>query len=566
MGSMNSLIDVAVGNKKASLVLKNGYIVNVFNGCVEKNDIAIDEDKIAGIGKYDGIEEIDCTGLFLSPGFIDSHVHIESSMVTPEIFSDIILKRGVTTAIADPHEIANVMGTDGIDFMIENSKTGSADIFFMIPSCVPSSSNEDNGAQITAEDMKKYTQSDKVLGLGELMNVSALINKDEEVLKKLDIFKNKIKDGHCPGISEKLLNAYIGCGISTDHECKNYEEALKKIQRGMYVLIREGSAAKNLKAILPAVNSDNFHRFLFCTDDRHVSDIIKEGTIDYMVRTSIKEGLDPVKAITIATLNAAQCYNLKNRGAIAPGNIADIIIFEDLNKINIKHIIKAGKEYTGKTQYESVDIKSSINMNFVTKDDFKIESNSKDKYVNVIKVIPRMIETRKDKRKFVTKDGAIYNVEGEDILKIAVLERHKNTGKKAVGFIQGLGISDCSLAQTICHDSHNIIVAGSDDADMAVAVNGVINIGGGIVIASHGKILEYLKLPIGGLMADKPADQINDYLKQIYEIIKSHSTIKNIDPIITLSFMALPVIPELKITTRGYFDYKTLSFINTFQI
>lgn len=558
-------INTASGKEKADLVLKNAYIINVFSQNIEKQDIAINKGMIVGIGKYNGMQEIDCTGKFAAPGLIDAHVHIESSMVTPEVFSQLVIKRGVTTVIADPHEIANVLGNEGIKFMLDNSKYGEVDIFYMLPSCVPATEIDDSGAVLRAEDLVKFIDEPNVLGLGEVMNVPAVLKVDDEMLAKIKIAQQKIIDGHCPQITEKALNAYLSAGIKTDHECSAFDEALKKVKRGMYILIREGSAARNLKDIIPAVNKDNYSRFLFCTDDRHILDLKKEGSVDNCIRRAIKEGVDPIKAYTMASFNAANCYGLRDRGAVAPGYKADIVIFEDLEKFKIKNVIKNGVLYSRdfKKKNSNKIIESSMNMNYVNEDIFKVKAEGDQ--VNTIKVLPHSIETKKDKKPVISKGGYVKKVSGKDINKIAVFERHKNTGKYSVGYVEGFGIKGCSIAQTISHDSHNVIVLGDNDEDMAAAVNRLIDIRGGIVIATKGEILEELSLPTAGLMSEEAPEIVCETVEKMNKLMKKFGVKKDIDPFLTLAFMSLTVIPEIKITPRGVFDYKQFKFIKLFD-
>lgn len=565
MEKLRSNVDTALGNQKADLVLKNASIVNVFTQTIDKDDIAINGDTIVGIGSYSGEKEIDCTGYFVSPGFIDSHVHVESSKITPEIFSRILIKKGVTTCIADPHEIANVLGEDGIKFMLDNSKDSPVYIFFMMPSCVPALDIEDNGATLNSENLAKFIGDTRVLGLGEVMDVPSVVNSENSMVSKLNLFRNKVIDGHCPKIDNYSLNAYVNQDIKTDHECTTPDEAIKKIKKGMYVMLRQGSAAKNLRELLPAVNSDNFHRFLFCTDDKDIVDLIEKGSIDDNIRIAIEEGLDPIKSITLATLNAAECYELKRRGAIAPGYKADLVILEDLNKIKIKDVIKNGVLYLeNASKYFNTAVKPSMNIEFVKEDYFKIKA--KTNKVNVIKVIPSSIETKKVIREVSVKSGYVDKLLSEDIMKIAVFERHKRTGKYSVGFIEGLGIKDCSIAQTIAHDSHNIIVVGSNDRDMKVAVNSIISIGGGVAIASEGKLMEQLSLPIAGLMTSKEPGGVVDKIKKLSIICKQYGMKEDKDVFLTLGFMALPVIPEIRITARGIFDFNKNKFVDLFCV
>ncbi|MEK6265539.1 MAG: adenine deaminase [Clostridium sp.] len=557
-------IDAAMGRIKSDLVLKNANFINVFTETVDSGDIAIVNDIIVGIGNYDGENEIDCSDLYVTPGFIDSHVHIESSMIMPQQFGSVLIKKGVTSIIADPHEIASVEGMKGINFMLENGLKAPIDIFFMLPSCVPATKFEENGYSVNAQELEKLIDNKMVLGLGEVMDVAAVINKHDDMLEKMEIAKNKHIDGHCPSISYRELNAYLSCGVKTDHECTSAKEATEKVSRGMYVMLREGSTAGNLRTLLPAVNNHNYGRFLFCTDDRHIDDVIEGGSIDNCIRIAIKNGINPIKAYIMASFNAAKCYDLKDRGAIAPGCKADLVIFEDLKGLNIIKVIKDGKQYTEPQdkKHDKLKISSSMHMDFINSEIFKIES--KTKAVNVIKLNPKSIETRLVQRKTQNELGYLKRMAEKDILKIAVFERHHNTGKHFVGFIEGLGLKHCSIAQTISHDSHNVIVVGDNDKDMEVAVNTLISIGGGIAMVSDGKIVAQLSLPIGGIMTFETPYRVGENLKRLNRIARNFGVREEYDPFISLSFMALPVTPQVKITTRGLFDYKKSEFINLF--
>ncbi|MBU3146317.1 adenine deaminase [Clostridium sp. CF012] len=554
-------INVAMGRAKADLVLKNANFINVFTESIDRGDIAIVGETIIGIGEYAGNEEIDCTDLYVTPGFIDAHVHMESSMIMPQQFARVVIKKGVTTVIADPHEIANIDGMNGIRFMLKNSKGTPVDIFFMLPSCVPATKIEDNGYTLNSDDLESLINDNRVLGLGEIMDVPAVVNLDENMLRKIDMAKHKHIDGHCPNISKQELNAYLSCGIRTDHECTNILEAAHKVSRGMYVMLREGSAARNLKDVLPAVNNRNFGRFLFCSDDRHIDDLLEIGSIDNCIRVSIKLGLSPIKAFIMASYNAAKCYDLKDRGAIAPGYKADLVIFEDLKGLNIKKIIKNGKEYAEleDKKYVNLKINSSMHMDFINSEIFKIQSTLE--YINVIKLIPNSLQTKLVQRKTENEFGYIKRTVEKDILKIAVIERHHNTGKHFVAFIEGLGLKHCSIAQTIAHDSHNVIVVGDNDKDMEVAVNTLVTIGGGIAMVSEGKVIAQLSLPICGIMSFETPYMVAENLKRLSRIARSFGVRDEYDPFISLSFMALPVIPEVKITARGLFHYNKFGFI-----
>lgn len=563
MNRLKEDIDIALGRDFAPLVLKNASMINVFTQDIEIVDIAINGDKIVGIGKYHGKYEIDCTGKFAAPGFIDAHVHVESSMVTPEVFSHLVLTHGVTTAVADPHEIGNVLGAEGIKFMLENSKKSVMDIYFMLPSCVPATEFEDSGAVLKAEQLEELSLEPMVLGLGEVMDVSSVVNGKEDMLKKLELFYDRNIDGHCPSISERWLNAYLSCRIKTDHECAAFEEAAKKVQRGMYVMLREGSATRNLRDLLPAVNDNNYSRFLFCTDDRHIEDLMEEGTIDNSIRLAIANGLKPIKAYTIASLNAAQCYGLRDRGAIAPGFKADIIVFEDLAKLNIKNVIKSGKLYKEEVKFSRSDSDNSVKREEVSENDFKIDC--KGNLINTIGLIPRSVETLHNKRKTIVENNQVIGIESEDYLKIAVFERHKLSGKKAISFVEGFGIKNCSIAQTIAHDSHNIIVIGDKDSDMTLAVNTLIKLGGGIVLVSEGIVKEALKLPIAGLITSENPYIVRSKMKHLTYLAKQFGVKEEFDAFLTLGFLALPVIPKVKLTARGLFDYDSFKFIDLFD-
>lgn len=549
--------------EKCHLVLKNAKYINVFTEEFSYGDIGIIDNIIVGIGSYHGINEIDCSHKVISPGFIDCHVHIESSMVTPRTYGELVLKNGVTTIIADPHEIANVLGNEGINYMLGESKKTPLDIYFMIPSCVPATKYEENGSKLEAEDLKSYLDYPKVLGLGEVMDVPAVINMDESIIEKLHLFKDKNIDGHCPHISGPTLNQYILSGIKTDHESSTVLEALEKIQLGMYILVREGSAAKNLKALVKGITEKNFRRFAFCSDDRHIEDMIEEGTINNSIKYAISLGVDPIHAYIMATKNGCDCYNLNNKGAIAPGYNADLVILDDFEQVKINCTIKNGLVFKENPLTEKIDpIKNSMNLSKVTVEDFnvKIDGNK----INIIEVIPNSLETKhlildiKDNKNLEIAFGY------EDLLKVSVLERHRCTNHRGIGFLKGLGFKNCSMAQSIAHDSHNIIVVGDRDEDMAIAVNKLRDIGGGIVIVSDGHVLDFLPLELGGIMTEAPLHEVCEKIKSLNKIIKSYGLKDGIDPFITLSFMSLPVIPNIKLTTKGLFSYESFNFIPLF--
>ena len=563
MDCLKKRIDVARGYEKADMVLKNAKIINVYTRRIERGDVAIVDETIVGVGNYQGFTEVDCSDLFVAPGFIDAHVHIESSMVTPEVYSDLVIRHGVTSAIADPHEIANVLGLEGIELMLENAKKGCADLYFMLPSCVPSTDFEDNGAFLSTEELKKYVQYPQILGLAEVMDVHAVLNKKADMLNKVSLFANI--DGHSPKCTGKDLNAYLCAGIKTDHECTQPEEALEKISRGIYVMLREGSAAKDLESLIPAVNQDNYHRFLFCTDDRHIEDLYELGSIDYCIKKAIEYGLEPVMAYTIATINAAMCYQLNDRGAIAPGMKADLVVLSDLERVKIEHVVKRGRIYQAKTTFSELKKSQSINLEEISNEHLKIKEVKP--YVHVIKAVPHSLVTKHIMRSVKIKNNQFMSVIEEEgrINKLACFERHQGSGKYSVGFIEGIGIKHGAIAQTIAHDSHNVIVVGDGDEDMVLAVNTLIRTGGGIVFVSKGRVLEVIELPIAGLLSDEHPDLIYQRVKRFNHLARKHGVRKDIDPSISLSFMALPVIPELKLTPRGLFDVVSFQFIDLFS-
>jgi len=549
-----------IGNDKCDLVLKNGKFINVFTEEIEEGDIGIIDDTIIGIGSYEGIKEIDCSSKVICPGFMDGHIHVESSMTTPESYGNVALANGVTTVVADPHEIANVLGIDGISFMLDSAQRSPLDIYFMMPSCVPAVSFEENGAILSAEDLSKFIDKPEVIGLGEVMDIPSVIEQVPSMMNKLNVFRDKIIDGHAPEISYKHLNQYILSGVSTDHECSSKEEALEKVKLGMYIIIREGSAAKNLKDLISAVNNKNFRRFLFCTDDRHLEDLVEEGSINNAIKLSIQSGIDPIKAYIMGSYNGYTCYGIKDKGAIAPGYKADLVILNDLNEVDIYKVIKSGREIDDYNKLSYI-VKSENTMNIekLKEEDFRILSNGNK--VNVIGVTPGSLETKLLVKSSKTIDGYLDMSEYEDILKIGVFERHKNTNHYSLGYLSGLGIKNCAIAQSIAHDSHNIIVIGDNDKDMCKAVNKLIDIGGGITIVSEGVLIDSLSLEIGGLMTNSPIDYVYNKLKNLNRLVKNYGLKPDMDAFITLSFMSLPVIPKVKLTSKGLFSYDLFKFI-----
>ena len=568
---MRNLIETAAGRKPADLVLKNCQIVNVYSGEIENGDIAINDGKIAGIGKYDGEKIIDAEGKFATPGFIDAHIHIESSYISPEQLGKIIVPCGTTTIIADPHEIVNVCGLEGLRYMLAAAKRTKLNIVFGMPSCVPATDFEDAGAIINAEDMEELLADENIFGLGEFMNAPGVINCDERALKKIALAKRlgKLIDGHAPNVTGKNLNAYAAAGILGDHECMTVEEMQEKIARGMYILIREGSACHNLRDLLKGVTVRNSRRILLCSDDRQPKTIFDEGHIDNHLRICVEEGLDAIMAIQMASLNTSEAFRLFDRGAIRPGNRADIVLLSDLKNFKAEKVFIGGELVAKNGKYLPEIIPQDISKvrGSVRVKDFsaeRLKMNLKSNKVNVIGILPGGVVTKKLTAEVnLTSDGDFIFDSTKDICKVAVIERHHETGKVGLGFLGGYGIKAGAVAISVAHDSHNIIVAGTNNEEMAFAVEELIKMEGGMVLVKDGKIISSLPLPIAGIMSDKSGEIIAEELDILHE--KAHSELgisKDVEPVMTLTFMSLSVIPEIKLTDRGLFDYEKFGFID----
>ncbi|HBG33689.1 MAG: adenine deaminase [Tenericutes bacterium GWC2_39_45] len=560
-----SIMKKARGEQKASLVLKNGRIINVYSGEIEELDIAIEDGKIIGIGTYNGIKEIDLKKMYVAPGLIDGHVHIESSMLTPPQFAKIVLPKGTTTIIADPHEIANVSGVPGIEFMLKSSEHIPLSVYMMIPSCVPATIDENAGAMITAHDIKKLKKHPRVLGLGEVMDYPSVIQGNTMIFEKIKVMNHHMIDGHAPDVIGNDLNAYITAGVMTDHECTMVISMQERIKRGMYVHLREGSATRNTKTLLKGLNKNNIHRVLFCTDDKHPEDIKNEGHINYNVNLAIEHGIDPIDAIRMATINAANCYHLPNIGGIAPGKDADLIIFDSLKKIEPLFVYKKGVLVAshGKALFEaSTEVPDAVlNTVHLDLDQLSFSLQLKSNQVKVIGLIQNNITTHLLNRTVnVTNNQFVYDKHA-DILKLAVIERHHNKKLIGIGLVEGFGFKNGALAMTIAHDSHNLIIVGSSDDDMRLAAEKINEIQGGIVLVRNGKVVHFLKLEVGGIMTNAESIVVSESLKYMKKEIKDMGLDQDIDdPFISLAFLALPVIPTLKLTDRGLFD------VNQFKI
>lgn len=554
LAAKQRIIAVAAGREKADLVLKNAKYLNVFSNEFLCGDIAVANGLIAGVGKYDGKTEIDVSGKLVLPGFIDAHIHLESSMVTPAEFAKAVVAHGTTTVITDPHEIANVMGIDGVEYMIQASQNLPIDVHFMMPSCVPATEIDESGAELDCKDIDLYLDNKKVLGLAEMMNYVGVINGDKNVLSKIVTSQahHKKIDGHAPELSGNDLNAYIAAGVYSDHECSTFENALEKLRKGQFIMIREGTAAHNLKALMPLLTQQYYSRCMFATDDKHPSDLLYGGHIDYIVKQALKNGADPIVALKTATHHAARYFLLNNKGAIASGYLADIVVVDNLEDFNVETVFKCGKlvfdgevkDFSAPTVDEKLAEKcfDTFHLDSVTPSSFKVDGK-----LGLIGLVGGELLTR--------NLGTADKIDVEnDILKIACIERHKGTNHIGVGYVKGYSLKSGAVATSVAHDSHNIITVGCNDDDIAVAVNAINDSKGGIAVVENGKIKALLELPIAGLMSDEPLTTVNEKLENAKSSAYELGADKSIDPFMTLSFLSLPVIPSLRITTKGVFD------------
>ena len=556
------IIAAAAGREPADLVLKNATFVNVFSNELSNMDIAVTEGLIVGMGSYHGREEVDCTGKIVLPGFLDAHIHLESSLVSPTEFVKAVLPHGTTTVVTDPHEIANVMGTDGIEYMLQATENLPVDVRFMLPSCVPATPLDESGAILDYRAIDSFYDHPRVQGLAEMMNFVGAINGDEQTVEKIVAAQahHKKIDGHAPDLVDNDLNAYIAAGVYSDHECHDLKDALAKLERGQFIMIREGTAARNLEALMPLLSSQYADRCMFCTDDKHPNDLLEKGHIDYIVKKAISLGADPITAVKVACHNAARYFLLNNRGGISPGYLADFVIIDNFRAFNIQQVYKKGVLMVDHGEVRGFPAP-------------EIEPYLVERAHKTFHVAALTAEDFAEKR----PRGVIGMVDGEittvdagysdridvdyDILKIAVVERHKNTHHIGIGYIQGYGLKSGAVATSISHDSHNIIVVGTSEADMAAAVNRVVELNGGIVVWDGEAPIAEVPLAIAGIMSDEPLVTVNEKLEHAKEVAHTLGVNPGIDPFMTLSFMALPVIPSLRITTRGVLDVTTQSYV-----
>jgi len=569
MVTNEELIDVAMGRKPCDLILKNGKIVNVFSGEIHSGGIGIYKDKIVGIGNYIAKKEIDLKGKHICPGFFDGHVHIESSMITPKEYAKAVVPKGTTSIVTDPHEIANVLGLEGIKYMLETSNGLPINVFVMLSSCVPATNLETSGASLSAFDLSLFLDSPNVLGLAEVMNYPGVMDKDPEVMAKISKAKNKRIDGHAPGLKGRGLNAYIAAGIKSDHECTTLKEASEKLKRGMYIMIREGTTAKNLLALLPLVKAENSSKFFFVTDDTSPRDLLKEGHMNSMIKRAIEHGIGPITAIQMATLNTSEYFKIDDLGAIAPGYKADMVVFDNFNEFNIEMVFKDGvlvakngKMIKRIAKPAKVQLRSTINVKWIELDDFRIRAKSK--LAKVMRVVPDQVITRKGIEKIKEKDGFAVSDVKNDVLKICVIERHMASGNTGLGFVKGFNLRRGAMASSVSHDSHNIVVLGTNDEDMYLAAVRIVKLRGGIVIVNEGCVVEELSLPIGGLMSEEKLEVVADRVDKLnFEVGKLGCKLNN--PFMTLSFLTIPVIPELRLTDKGLIDVKKMKIVDLFE-
>ena len=564
---LEKLIKVGKGEEPADLVIKNGKLVNVLSEEIYETDIAIVGDTIAGISKgYKGKKEIDVNGAYVSPSFIDGHVHLESSMLMPSEFAKLVLASGTTTVISDPHEIANVMGLQGISFMREATKNLPLDVYMMLPSCVPATDLETSGVELNSYDLALLIDAPWVLGIAEMMNFPGGVNCDNSVLSKIQLGTSKCKrvDGHAPHLSGKDLDAYVASGVASDHECTTCEEAVEKLRLGMHLMIREATGARDLEPLIPVLKKYNTRKCMFVTDDRHPKHLTKH--ISRMVKKAVRLGVDPIKAIQMASINTAEYFKLTNLGAIAPGYKADIAIFKDLEVFEPQMVIKNGvvaaehgRMIIDTTEFKTPALRGSVNIKYLNMEDIQIKVPQEKNKIKVINVIPNQLITKKSEETAKVQNGFAVSDTENDILKIAVIESHKATGNIGLGFVKGFGLKSGAIASTVAHDSHNMIVIGTNDDDMYYAAVELVKSQGGKIIVENGKTLAHLPLPIAGLMSDKSSDEVQAKIKEL-ELSAQKIGCKIADPFMSMAFLSLSVIPELKITDKGLID------VNKFEI
>lgn len=559
---LKRVIDVAAGRQPADLVLKNGRIVNVLSCEIHEGDVAIADDLIVGIGRYEGQETVDLQGRFVCPGFIDAHVHIESSMLSVPEFARVVVPHGTTAVITDPHEIANVMGAEGIRFMLASSKYCPIHVYFMASASVPASPFESAGGELRALDLRPFLSDRWVLGLAEVMNYRGVVAGDPECLDKLRITDSGLIDGHAPGLSGRELCAYVAAGIGSEHECTTVEEAREKLRLGLSIMIREGSQARNLDALLPLVRPETLDRFMFVTDDKDVDDLLAEGHLDHLLRRAIAAGMNPIHAIKLVTLNPARHYGLRQLGAVAPRKLASLAILDDLEQCRVSRVYTAGRLVAVEGEPLELEppprkprmLRGSINVHWLEPEHFAIPVPHDGEYdVHVIEVMDGRIDTRRTRERLRAVGGQLHADPKRDLCKLAVVERHQASGNIGRAFVRGFGFSGGAIASSVAHDSHNLIIAGTNDHDMYTAAVHIVKTQGGLCVVNNGKVLADVPLPIGGLMSTADARTLSAQLRRLHEAAQALDC-KLRRPFMALSFLSLSVIGELKVTDQGLFD------------
>ena len=568
-----SIIAAARGEMSADLLLRNAQLVNVLSGEIYPADIAIYDGRVIGLGDYAANESVDLQGQYLCPGFIDAHVHLESSMVTVPEFARAVVPRGTTAVVTDPHEIANVLGLDGVRYILDSSENLPLGVYVMLPSFVPATDMETAGARLNAADLALLFNHPRVIGLAEMMNYPGVIYRAPEVLAKIVSAGNHPVDGHAPGLTGRDLAAYVAAGIGSDHECTRVEEAREKLRLGMHIMIRDGTTARNLETLLPLVTPQNAEHCSFCTDDRHPADLLNEGSINYLVKTAIRHGLDPITALQMATTNTARYFGLKHLGAIAPGYQADFVVFDSFDDLNIRQVYQRGRKIAEDGEYlfppsqtPRVSLRSAVNVNWLALD-FKVPipaNASNPPRARVIGAIPGQIVTRKLSEQVTVQDGCAVADPDRDLLKIAVVERHLASGNVGIGFVKGFGLKRGAIASSVAHDSHNIVVIGANEKDMTTAAIEVVRMRGGQVVVANDEVLAAVPLPIAGLMSELSLEQVRDRVEAMTQVAHDLGCPLP-DPLMAMSFLALPVIPELKLTDKGLVDVTQFKIVPLFE-
>jgi len=558
LAHLDKRLQVAKGDGQVDLLLTNAHLINVLSGSIQNTHIAIFGDQIVGFGDYPAQKRVDLEGAYVCPGLFDGHVHIESSYLVPQEFARAVVPRGTTTVVIDPHEIANVLGLEGIRYMLDETENLPLDVYMMLPSCVPSTNMETSGARLTSADLEMFLGIDRVLGVGEMMNFPGVIERDPEVLKKILIANRKRIDGHSPGLTGRDLSAYVSAGIRSDHETTDPDEAREKLENGMHLMIREGTTARNLEALLPAITSTNSRRAFFVTDDRHPLDLRDDGHVDAIVRKAIRYGLDPILAVQMASLNAAEYFRLEHSGAIAPGYQADLVVLDDLREFKVRDVYKkgrlvarGGRMVVKRLPRANSGIRSTVNTHWMLIQDMKVADKGKD--IRLIDIVPDQIYTKASVARLKAVGGYLESDISRDILKAVVVERHMASGQVGVGFVRGFGLKNGAIASTVSHDSHNIVVLGTSDDDILAAAIEIVKLRGGQVVVEQGALLEALPLPIAGLMTEKPLNEVAHTVERLTNACRRLGSSLH-DPFMALSFISLPVIPELKLTNRGLVD------------